>query len=114
MEFKEEHILLRGFLGLGDVQIRYYGIIIVVAMLIAAYVAARLAKRSKLDPDHVWGGLTCHHPRHYSRPAVVRHFPAGCAHGGRPTGANHLQGHRLVLPELLQLPGRRLLSGAAD
>lgn len=58
MEFKDEHILLRAFLGLGDVQIRYYGIIIVVAMLIAAYLAARLAKRGKLDPDHIWGALT--------------------------------------------------------
>jgi phosphatidylglycerol:prolipoprotein diacylglycerol transferase len=53
MEFGREVITL-----FDRVQIRYYGIIIVVAMLIAATVAARLAKRSKMDPDHIWGGLT--------------------------------------------------------
>jgi phosphatidylglycerol:prolipoprotein diacylglycerol transferase len=53
MKFQAENILL-----FDKLQIRYYGIIIVVAMLIAAMVAARLAKRSKLDPDHIWGALT--------------------------------------------------------
>lgn len=57
MEFQAEYILLPGT-PLGDIQIRYYGIIIVAAMLVAAFIAARLARRSKLDPDHVWGGLT--------------------------------------------------------
>jgi phosphatidylglycerol---prolipoprotein diacylglyceryl transferase len=53
MEFEAQHIVL-----FDRVQIRYYGIIIVVAMLVAAYVAARLAKRDGRDPDHVWGALT--------------------------------------------------------
>src|SRR5690606_35274455 len=39
-------------------QIRYYGIIIVLAMLVGAMVAARLAKRAGRDPDHIWGALT--------------------------------------------------------
>jgi phosphatidylglycerol---prolipoprotein diacylglyceryl transferase len=42
----------------GQFEIRYYGLIIVAAMLIAATVAARLARRSKEDPEHVWGILT--------------------------------------------------------
>src|SRR4051794_12114041 len=53
MVFKQEYIVIAD-----RVQIRYYGIIIVVAMLIAAWVAARLAKRDGRDPDHVWGALT--------------------------------------------------------
>ncbi len=53
MVFKAEYIVL-----FDKVQIRYYGIIIVVAMLVAAWVAARLAKRDGRDPDHVWGALT--------------------------------------------------------
>lgn len=57
MEFQSQHILISGT-PIGDLQIRYYGIIIVTAMLIAAWVAARLAMRRKLDPDHIWGGLT--------------------------------------------------------
>ncbi|MDZ4765068.1 MAG: prolipoprotein diacylglyceryl transferase [Chloroflexota bacterium] len=53
MEFQAEFILI------GDrLQIRYYGIIIVFAMLVAAWVATRLAKRDGKDPDHVWGALT--------------------------------------------------------
>jgi phosphatidylglycerol:prolipoprotein diacylglycerol transferase len=43
---------------LGSIQIRYYGLIIVFAMLVAAWVAARLAKRDGRDPEHVWGALT--------------------------------------------------------
>ncbi len=43
---------------LGSIQIRYYGLIIVLAMLVAAWVAARLAKRDGRDPEHVWGALT--------------------------------------------------------
>lgn len=56
MEFQPEGI----FLTLFDqqLQIRYYGLIIVFAMLVAAMVAARLAKRAGFDPEHVWGGLT--------------------------------------------------------
>jgi phosphatidylglycerol:prolipoprotein diacylglycerol transferase len=53
MEFQSEFILIADRL-----QIRYYGIIIVFAMLVAAYVAARLAKRDGKDPDHIWGALT--------------------------------------------------------
>lgn len=41
----------------GPVQIRYYGIIIVTAILIAATLAARLAKRDGRDPEHVWGAM---------------------------------------------------------
>lgn len=59
MEFGAEAIRLNGlrFLG-GPLEIRYYGIIIVVAMLVAATVAARLAKRVGYNPEHIWGGLT--------------------------------------------------------
>jgi phosphatidylglycerol---prolipoprotein diacylglyceryl transferase len=46
------------FIQIGNVQIRYYGIIIVTAMLIATMVAARLAKRTGKDPEHVYGALT--------------------------------------------------------
>ncbi|HVU12802.1 MAG TPA: prolipoprotein diacylglyceryl transferase [Phototrophicaceae bacterium] len=53
MSFQPEYIVL-----FNKVQIRYFGIIIVAAMLIAAWVAARLAKRDRRDPDHVWGALT--------------------------------------------------------
>lgn len=56
MEFQSEYILLP--LGNQELQIRYYGIIIVVAMLIAAWIAARLARQNGQDPDHVWGALT--------------------------------------------------------
>lgn len=53
MEFRSEFIVL-----FDRLQIRYYGIIIVLAMLVAAYVASRLAKRSGLDSEHIWGALT--------------------------------------------------------
>jgi prolipoprotein diacylglyceryltransferase len=53
MEFQRELVVL-----FDRVQIRYYGIIIVVAMLVAATVAARLTKRTGRDPDHIWGALT--------------------------------------------------------
>ena len=56
MEFEAQHILIS--IAGQQFQIRYYGIIIVIAMLVAAYVAARLAKRVGYDPDHVWGALT--------------------------------------------------------
>lgn len=52
MEFEQTYILI------GNIQIRYYGIIIVTALLIGAYVASLLAKRTGRDPDHIWGGLT--------------------------------------------------------
>lgn len=52
MEFEQTHILI------GNVQVRYYGIIIVTALLVGAYVASLLAKRTGRDPDHIWGGLT--------------------------------------------------------
>lgn len=49
-----ESILVFGALQ----QIRYYGIIIVMAMLIAANVSARLAIVDGRDPEHIWGALT--------------------------------------------------------
>jgi phosphatidylglycerol:prolipoprotein diacylglycerol transferase len=52
MDFQSTHILI------GNLQIRYYGIIIVTALLVGAYVASLLAKRTGRDADHVWGGLT--------------------------------------------------------
>ncbi len=53
MEFGAQYIEL-----FDTLQIRYYGIIIVAAMMIAAVVAARLATRDGRDPDHIWGALT--------------------------------------------------------
>jgi phosphatidylglycerol:prolipoprotein diacylglycerol transferase len=52
MEFQSQ------FIQIGSVQIRYYGIIIVAAMLVATFVAVNIAKRSKRDPEHVYGALT--------------------------------------------------------
>lgn len=52
MEFHSQHIQI------GTVIIRYYGIIIVTAMLMATFVAVNIAKRSKRDPEHVYGALT--------------------------------------------------------
>ncbi len=52
MEFEQTYIVV------GNLQIRYYGIIIVAALLLGATVASLLAKRSGRDPDHIWGGLT--------------------------------------------------------
>lgn len=57
MDPQQEFLLLPNT-PFGNLQIRYYGIIIVVAMLAAAWVAARLAKRRGYDADHIWGGLT--------------------------------------------------------
>jgi phosphatidylglycerol:prolipoprotein diacylglycerol transferase len=57
MDFQQQFILIRNTF-LGDIQIRYYGIIVVTAMIIAAWVATRLAQGRKFDPDHVWGALT--------------------------------------------------------
>lgn len=42
---------------IGSIQIRYYGLIIVAAILIAATLAARIARREGKDPDHVWGAM---------------------------------------------------------
>ena len=52
MEFEQTYIVI------GNLQVRYYGIIIVAALLIGAYVASLLAGRGGRDPDHIWGGLT--------------------------------------------------------
>lgn len=52
MEFEQTHLVL------GNLQVRYYGIIIVAALLAGAYVASLLAARSGRDSDHIWGGLT--------------------------------------------------------
>lgn len=53
MKFEQEGIRL-----FDSLQIRYYGLIIVLAMLVAAFIAARLAKRDGKDPEHIWGALT--------------------------------------------------------
>ncbi|MBZ0277771.1 MAG: prolipoprotein diacylglyceryl transferase [Anaerolineae bacterium] len=53
MEFQSEFIVL-----FDKLQIRYYGLIIVTGMIIAAFVAAALARRDKRDPEHIWGALT--------------------------------------------------------
>ncbi len=53
MEFHSEYIEL-----FDRYQLRYYGIIIVAALLVATAVAARLTRREGKDPDHVWGALT--------------------------------------------------------
>jgi phosphatidylglycerol:prolipoprotein diacylglycerol transferase len=53
MRFEQEGIRI-----FDTLQIRYYGLIIVFAMLVAAMIAARLAKRDGRDPEHVWGALT--------------------------------------------------------
>jgi phosphatidylglycerol:prolipoprotein diacylglycerol transferase len=53
MQFEQEGIRV-----FDTLQIRYYGLIIVFAMLVAAMIAARLAKRDGRDPEHVWGALT--------------------------------------------------------
>ncbi|MCY4247126.1 MAG: prolipoprotein diacylglyceryl transferase [Chloroflexi bacterium] len=52
MEFEQAYLVI------GNLQVRYYGIIIVLALLAGAYVASQLASRSELDSDHIWGGLT--------------------------------------------------------
>ncbi len=52
MEFEQAYLVI------GNLQVRYYGIIIVVALLAGAYIASLLAKRDGRDPDHIWGGLT--------------------------------------------------------
>ena len=52
MEFEQTHLVI------GNLQIRYYGIIVVVALLAGAYVASYLAARAGRDSDHIWGGLT--------------------------------------------------------
>lgn len=53
MEFHSEYLEL-----FNRLQLRYYGLIIVVALMVAATVAAWLAQRDQKDPDHVWGALT--------------------------------------------------------
>ncbi|MCB9451272.1 MAG: prolipoprotein diacylglyceryl transferase [Anaerolineaceae bacterium] len=56
MDFQSEYVQLALFGQ--QFQIRYYGLIIVTGMIIAAMVAARLAKRDHRDPEHIWGALT--------------------------------------------------------
>lgn len=59
IEFLKQYIEVTGLpFDIGDLQIRYYGIIIVTAMLLATVIAARLAQRSGKDPEHVYGALT--------------------------------------------------------
>ncbi|GAB4576448.1 MAG: prolipoprotein diacylglyceryl transferase [Anaerolineae bacterium] len=43
---------------LGPLYIRFYGLLIVGGLLLAASLAAWMAKRDGRDPDHVWGALT--------------------------------------------------------
>ncbi len=43
---------------IGAFTIYYYGILIVIGILVAAGIASGMAKRAGKDPDHVWGGLT--------------------------------------------------------
>ncbi len=52
MTFEETYLVI------ANLQVRYYGIIVVVALLAGAYVASLLAARGGRDPDHIWGGLT--------------------------------------------------------
>lgn len=56
MKFEAQNILLENT-PIGNIQIRYYGIIIVLAILVAAWIAARLARRDGKDPDHIWGAM---------------------------------------------------------
>ena len=42
---------------LGPLAVHWYGIILVVAVLVAAYVASLEARRRGQDPDHVWNAL---------------------------------------------------------
>jgi phosphatidylglycerol:prolipoprotein diacylglycerol transferase len=42
---------------LGPLVVRWYGVIIVTAVLIGAYIANSEAKRRGQDPDHVWNAL---------------------------------------------------------
>ncbi|MBN1966617.1 MAG: prolipoprotein diacylglyceryl transferase [Anaerolineae bacterium] len=43
---------------LGPLYVRFYGILIVIGLLLGASLAAWMAKRDRRDPDHIWGGLT--------------------------------------------------------
>jgi len=52
MEFESTYLVL------GNLHIRYYGIIIVLALLVGASAAAEIARRSGQNSDHIWGGLT--------------------------------------------------------
>ena len=52
MEFHREYF------EIGSIPIRYYGIIIVAAMLAATLVAVRLTRYTGRDPEHVYGTLT--------------------------------------------------------
>lgn len=45
-------------INLGPLYLRYYGIIIVLAVVIGSYIASRIAKRAGYDPEHVWGAMT--------------------------------------------------------
>lgn len=39
---------------IGDIQIHWYGIMIMLGVILASYIAYREAKRRREDPDHVW------------------------------------------------------------
>lgn len=43
---------------LGPLYLRYYGMLIVGGLLLAASLAAWMARKDRRDPDHVWSGLT--------------------------------------------------------
>lgn len=42
---------------IGPFAVRWYGLLIVTGILVAAYVATREARRRGEDPEHVWNGL---------------------------------------------------------
>ena len=48
----------REFIEMGSIRIQYYGLIIVLGMLVATFVAVSLASRGKRDSEHVYGALT--------------------------------------------------------
>ena len=97
MEFEQAHIVI------GNLQIRYYGIIIVVALLAGAYIASLLASRSGRDSDHIWGGLTW-----AIVPGIIGArlwfvlFPPISPDRGLRNRRRNLPEHRLVYGEFLQ------------
>jgi phosphatidylglycerol:prolipoprotein diacylglycerol transferase len=42
---------------LGPFEVRWYGVLIMTGVGVAAYFASRLARKRGLNPDHVWNGL---------------------------------------------------------
>ena len=44
-------------IDLGFIYIRFYGILIMIGVILAAYLAASLAKKNKQDPERIWDML---------------------------------------------------------